>query len=121
MASTFKLTMHGSRLRLQLRSPRVRKKFVGSYLFFKANHNIKPTKAAQATKNHILVRSAAVIYVMKRLGGMWFLVASLLSLVPRALRDLGYVTCASRRKAILGTTQELCPLVPTQWRARFRD
>jgi len=72
-------------------------------------------------KNNILVRSAAVIYVMKRLGGMWFLAASLLSLVPRALRDLGYVTCASVRKTILGTTQELCPLDATQWRARFRD
>jgi len=72
-------------------------------------------------KNNILVRSAAVIYVMKRLGGMWFLAASLLSLVPRALRDLGYVTCAFLRKAILGTTQEVCPLVPTQWRARFRN
>ena len=45
--------------------------------------------------------------VMKRLGGMWFLAASLLSLVPRALRDLGYVTCAFLRKAILGTTKEL--------------
>ena len=72
-------------------------------------------------KNNILVRSAAVIYVMKRLGGMWFLAASLLSLVPRALRDLGYVTCASLRKAILGTSQEACPLVPTQWRGRFRN
>jgi predicted DCC family thiol-disulfide oxidoreductase YuxK len=72
-------------------------------------------------KNNILVRSAAVIYVMKRLGGMWFLAASLLSLVPRALRDPGYVTCALPRKAILGTTQEVCPLVPTKWRARFRD
>src|ERR1700675_1468379 len=59
--------------------------------------------------------------VMKRLGGMWFLAASLLSLVPRALRDLGYVTCAFLRKAILGTTQEVSPLVPTQWRERFRD
>jgi predicted DCC family thiol-disulfide oxidoreductase YuxK len=72
-------------------------------------------------KNNILVRSAAVIYVMKRLGGMWFLAASLLSLAPRALRDFGYATCASLRKAIFGTTQEMCPLVPMQWRARFRD
>jgi predicted DCC family thiol-disulfide oxidoreductase YuxK len=72
-------------------------------------------------KNNILVRSAAVIYVMKRLGGMWFLAASLLSLFPRALRDFGYITCAALRKTFLGTTQELCPLVPTQWRARFRD
>jgi predicted DCC family thiol-disulfide oxidoreductase YuxK len=65
--------------------------------------------------------NAHLTHVMKRLGGLWFLAASLLSLVPRALRDLGYVTCAFLRKAILGTTQEVCPLVPTQWCGRFRD
>jgi predicted DCC family thiol-disulfide oxidoreductase YuxK len=31
-------------------------------------------------KDNILSRLAAVIYVMKRLGGMWFLAASVLSL-----------------------------------------
>jgi len=68
-----------------------------------------------------LTRSTAVIYVMKRLGGQWFLAAGLLSLVPRPLRDFGYAAVASVRKALFGTTQELCPLVPPQWRARFRD
>lgn len=72
-------------------------------------------------KSNIFAQSAAVIYVMKRLGGIWFLAASLLSLMPQALRDFGYATCASVRKTILGTTQELCPLVPARWRARFRD
>lgn len=72
-------------------------------------------------EDNILVRSGAVIYVMKRLGGMWFLTANLLSLAPRALRDFGYAACASLRKAIFGTTREMCPLVPAQWRARFRD
>ena len=72
-------------------------------------------------KNNIFTRSAAIIYVMKRLGGLWLVAATLLNLVPRALRDFGYAVCSSLRKATFGTTQELCPLVPVQWRARFRN
>jgi predicted DCC family thiol-disulfide oxidoreductase YuxK len=72
-------------------------------------------------KNHVLVRSAAVIYVMKRLGGIWFLFASLLSFFPRALRDLGYTAVASLRKTMFGETKEMFPLVPPDLRVRLRD
>jgi predicted DCC family thiol-disulfide oxidoreductase YuxK len=70
--------------------------------------------------NRVLVRSAAVIYVMKRLGGLWFLAALLMSLVPRALRDFGYLAVASLRRKIFGTTKEFCPLVPSHLRARMK-
>jgi len=68
---------------------------------------------------NVLTRSAAVIYVLKRLGGLWFFGAALLSLVPRTLRDLAYDAVASVRKKIFGTTEEVCPLVPRPLRARF--
>jgi predicted DCC family thiol-disulfide oxidoreductase YuxK len=68
---------------------------------------------------NVLTRSAAVIYVLKRLGGLWFLCATLLSFVPRALRDLAYDAIASVRKRIFGTTDDICPLVPRPLRARF--
>jgi predicted DCC family thiol-disulfide oxidoreductase YuxK len=42
-----------------------------------------------------------------------------LSLVPRGLRDLAYDAIASVRKKIFGTTEEVCPLVPSPLRARF--
>jgi predicted DCC family thiol-disulfide oxidoreductase YuxK len=71
--------------------------------------------------NNVLTRSTAVIYVMKRLGGLWFFCAALLSLVPRTLRDLAYDAVASVRKRIFGTTEEVCPLVPRPLRARFLD
>jgi predicted DCC family thiol-disulfide oxidoreductase YuxK len=72
-------------------------------------------------KNNVFVRSAAVIYVMKRLGGIWFLAALLMSFLPRALLDFGYVAVASLRKMIFGATKEMCPLVPPQYRARLRN
>jgi predicted DCC family thiol-disulfide oxidoreductase YuxK len=68
---------------------------------------------------NVLTRSAAVIYVLKRLGGLWFLCATLLSFVPRALRDTTYDAIAAVRKRIFGTTDDICPLVPRPLRARF--
>ena len=68
---------------------------------------------------NVLTRSAAVIYVLKRLGGVWFFGATLLSLIPRALRDAAYDAIASVRKRIFGTSVEVCPLVPRPLRARF--
>jgi len=68
---------------------------------------------------NVLTRSTAVIYVLKRLGGMWFIGGTLLSLVPRALRNVAYDAVASVRKRIFGTTEEVCPLVPRPLRARF--
>jgi len=71
-----------------------------------------------ATKS-ILVRSSAVIYVMKRLGGLWCVAAMLLTLVPRRLRDAGYIAVASMRKKIFGASEGICPIVGEPWRARF--
>jgi predicted DCC family thiol-disulfide oxidoreductase YuxK len=70
---------------------------------------------------NVLTRSAAVIYVLKRLGGLWFLCAMLLSFVPRTLRDIAYDAIASVRKNIFGTAEDVCPLVPRPLRARFLD
>jgi len=70
-------------------------------------------------KKSVLVRSSAVIYVMKRLGGLWCVAAMLLTLVPRRLRDAGYIAVASMRKRIFGTSEGICPIVGELWRARF--
>lgn len=69
--------------------------------------------------NKVLTRSAAVIYVMARLGGLWSVGAAFLRLVPRALRDLAYDLVASVRIKFLGTTVDTCPMVPPALRARF--
>jgi predicted DCC family thiol-disulfide oxidoreductase YuxK len=79
-----------------------------------------PDSVAVVEQNkNILTRSTAVIYVLKRLGGLWFLGGALLSLMPRALRDGAYDAIASVRKRIFGTTEEVCPLLPRGLRTRF--
>jgi predicted DCC family thiol-disulfide oxidoreductase YuxK len=70
-------------------------------------------------KNSVLTRSAAVIYVMKRLGGFWLVASVALMLMPRRLRDLGYSFVASVRNRIAGTRHNLCPIIGEPWSARF--
>lgn len=67
---------------------------------------------------NVLTRSTAVIYVLRRLGGLWLVFASFLSLVPRALRDVAYDAIASVRRSF-GATEQVCPLVPGPLRTRF--
>jgi predicted DCC family thiol-disulfide oxidoreductase YuxK len=71
------------------------------------------------TENRPLVESAAVIYVLQRLGGLWTIMALLLWLVPRPLRDLGYRAVAKVRKKIFGTTKQMCPVIAPSVRGRF--
>ena len=66
-----------------------------------------------------LLRSDAMLHVMRRLGGWWRLAAGIGRFVPRPLRDLGYRIVAATRKQIFGTKTEACPLMPRHLRARF--
>lgn len=70
-------------------------------------------------QGRLRIESAAVIYILRRLGGWWGFVAKVLWLVPRPLRDLGYRMVASVRKKIFGTKDDLCPVIPAEWRGRF--
>jgi len=67
----------------------------------------------------VLARSTAVIHVMERLGGLWRVLAVLLRIVPRPLRDLGYDLVASVRKRIFAKPSDACPLAPRSLAARL--
>ena len=68
----------------------------------------------------LLARSDAVLFVMRRLGGIWRGVAWIFALVPRALREWGYRTVARYRYRIFGR-YDTCPLPSETTRARFLD
>jgi predicted DCC family thiol-disulfide oxidoreductase YuxK len=65
------------------------------------------------------VRSDAALHVLRRLGGGWRLLASLLGLLPRRLRDAGYDFVVRRRARWFASPADACPLVPAHLRARF--
>jgi predicted DCC family thiol-disulfide oxidoreductase YuxK len=67
----------------------------------------------------LLVRSASFLHVLRRLGGGWGVVAAILSVVPRGMRDFVYDFIARIRYRVFGEREDLCPIVPVELRARF--
>lgn len=72
----------------------------------------------RASDGTLYLRSDAVVRVMKCMGGVWSALATLLSLLPRPLRDLGYDAVGGMRYRIFGRASQACPLMPPHLRAR---
>ncbi len=73
----------------------------------------------QTRDGSLLTRSDAWVHVLRRLGGGWKIVAALLRVIPRPLRDFFYGIVARTRYRVFGWRKEVCPLVPPDLRARF--
>lgn len=67
----------------------------------------------------LLVRSEAFIHILRRIGGSWELLAGVIDVIPRPLRDAAYDFVARVRYRVFGKRDELCPIVPPDLRARF--
>jgi predicted DCC family thiol-disulfide oxidoreductase YuxK len=67
----------------------------------------------------LLARSDAVVRILQRLGGGWRILASILALIPRGLRDAVYDFIARVRYRVFGKREDLCPIVPPDLRGRF--
>jgi predicted DCC family thiol-disulfide oxidoreductase YuxK len=67
----------------------------------------------------LLARSAAFIHILRRLGGGWRVLAAILGVVPRALRDAVYDLVARVRYRIFGRRDDVCPIVSAELRKRF--
>jgi predicted DCC family thiol-disulfide oxidoreductase YuxK len=66
------------------------------------------------------VRSEAVISVLRDLGGFWAVIAVVMRIFPRSLRDWGYGLVARRRYRVFGKYED-CPLPENKYRDRFLD
>ena len=67
----------------------------------------------------ILVKSDAVIYLLRQLGPSWRALAALSGLIPRLIRDMLYSAVAGTRYRAFGRVEESCPLLPLSARHRF--
>ena len=67
----------------------------------------------------LLVRSACVLAYFSAIGRWVGVVAAILSVVPRGLRDFVYDFIARIRYRVFGKREDLCPIVPVELRARF--
>ncbi|MEM1109470.1 MAG: DCC1-like thiol-disulfide oxidoreductase family protein [Planctomycetota bacterium] len=68
----------------------------------------------------LLMKSDAVLHLMRRMGGVWRLLSAVGRCVPRGLRDFGYDRVAAVRHRVFRKPSEACPLVPADLRERFR-
>ena len=68
----------------------------------------------------LLTRSDAWVHVLRRLGGKWKLVAVLLRIIPRPVRDFFYRILARTRYRVFGRRDEICPMIPSPLRTRFK-
>ena len=67
----------------------------------------------------LLARSAAVLHLLERIGGLWGLAAGCLSLLPQGIRDRGYDEIARTRYRLFRSPGDACPVTPPELRARF--
>ena len=94
---------------------------------------LQGTKAAEALPEDIVrgldtvvlldgdqchIRSSAVVRIFWNLGGPWSVLGTLLWLIPKPLRDLGYKAVARSRYRLFGQ-KETCRLPTPDERARF--
>jgi predicted DCC family thiol-disulfide oxidoreductase YuxK len=73
---------------------------------------------AGGPQERLLLRSDAMIYVLRQMTRGWRLLARWLQVVPRRLRDFGYSLVARTRYRISGK-YDVCPLPPANARSRF--
>ncbi len=68
--------------------------------------------AVLTADGRILARSAAVIHILRRLGGLWICVAGLLTFLPRPFADDAYDFIARSRYRLFSRTSQICPIIP---------
>jgi predicted DCC family thiol-disulfide oxidoreductase YuxK len=80
---------------------------------------IPDSLVVRTDEGRLLTRSAAVVHMLKRLGGLWRVIGTLGALVPRPLLDWTYDGIARIRHRLFAKPDDVCPLVPRALRARF--
>lgn len=72
-----------------------------------------------ASDGRLLVRSAAALHLLHRLGGGWGRLARALDWVPTPVADAAYRLLARLRRGLARRPQSQCPMLPPDLRTRF--
>ena len=80
--------------------------------------SIVVVRNAERPSERVLVRSDAVLAMLRELPGMWPVAGRVLGWIPRPVRDLGYRVVARFRYRIFGRL-ECCPIPTAEERVRF--
>ncbi len=72
-----------------------------------------------ADDGRTMTRSAAVLHIGHRLGGLWRVLATLTTLLPSPLLDRAYDLVARTRHRVLSARGQSCPMAPGELRPRL--
>lgn len=73
----------------------------------------------RTSTGELLVRSAAVLHVMRRLGGVWRVLAGMAAVFPAAIGDSVYDWIARVRRRMFRVPADVCPVLPPELKSRF--
>jgi predicted DCC family thiol-disulfide oxidoreductase YuxK len=73
------------------------------------------------SEGEVLSQSSAILHVLRHLGGIWKLIATLSTVIPRTIRDSVYHGVAGIRYQFMRLPTDTYPLIPDEFRARFTD
>ena len=71
------------------------------------------------TDYKIYLKAFSLIFILKKLGGIWRVLGILYSLLPMRLANIMYDFVAKTRYTFFSRKVELCPLMPPELKARF--
>jgi predicted DCC family thiol-disulfide oxidoreductase YuxK len=84
-----------------------------------AREGLPDSVVVKTNDGQVLVRSRAVLHVLRALGGGWRVLAVVSAIVPRFLRDAVYDLIAAVRRRIVTPPPDVCPVLPPALRSRF--
>ena len=71
-------------------------------------------------KEETLYKSDASIALLERLGGIWFIMAKIIKLIPKIFRDALYDIIAKIRYKIAAKMEsKICPLLPKNYQSKI--
>jgi predicted DCC family thiol-disulfide oxidoreductase YuxK len=74
----------------------------------------------QTSDGRLLTRSCAVFHILRRLGGLWRILAIFCRVIPISMWDGVYDIVAAVRIKVFAPPPAACPLMPAHLRNRFR-
>ena len=81
--------------------------------------NLPDSVVVKSADGQLLLRSAAVLYLLRRLGRGYRLLAAAIGVLPRGLLDCCYDGVAALRRKLFLKPPDVCPVMPAHLRARF--
>jgi len=91
----------------------------GSALTRDERAGLPDSMVLRTSDGRLLLRSDAWVYILRRLGSGWRVLAAVVAVVPRPVRDWAYDLIARVRTRVFGRRDDLCPVLPPELRGRF--